>query len=67
MSKRDFAIELAKVFSLDSGCAQDALASELNLKARRPKDMRMDCGLFEKTFNITLPSLKDEIRSLKVK
>jgi dTDP-4-dehydrorhamnose reductase len=67
MSKRDFAIELAKVFSLDSGCAQDALASELNLKARRPKDMRMDCGLFEKTFNMTLPLLKDEIRSLKVK
>jgi dTDP-4-dehydrorhamnose reductase len=67
MSKRDFAIELAKVFSLSSDCAQDALVSQLNLKARRPGDMRMDCSLFEKKFNITLPLLKDEIRSLKVK
>lgn len=67
MSKRDFAIELAKLFSFSTDCAQDALAAEQKLKARRPKDMRMDCSLFEKTFNIKLPLLKDEIKRLKVK
>jgi len=66
-SKRDFGIELAKLFSLSTDCAQDALVAEQKLKACRPKDMRMDCSLFERTFNIKLPLLKDEIKRLKVK
>jgi len=66
MSKRDFGIELARFFSLSTDCVQDTLAAEQKLGARRPKDMRMDCSFFEKTFNIKLPLLKDEIRRLKV-
>ncbi|OHB57272.1 MAG: hypothetical protein A2173_02885 [Planctomycetes bacterium RBG_13_44_8b] len=66
MSKRDFAMELARIFSLNTDCAQDALAAEQKLKARRPSDMRMDSSLFEETFNIKLPLLKDEIKRLKV-
>jgi dTDP-4-dehydrorhamnose reductase len=32
------------------------------LKAYRPKDMRVNVTLFEDTFNINLPTLKDEIK-----
>ena len=62
MSKRDFAMTLAENLSLDTNNAKDALSKELSLKARRPSDMRMDCGLFESIFNITMPYLRDEIK-----
>ena len=65
MSKRDFAITLAKHLSLNTDNAQEALSSGQNLKARRPDDMRMNCEYFESTFNISLPSLTDEIMRLK--
>ncbi len=61
LSKRDFAIMLAKRLLLDTNCAKDASSKDVNLKAARPGDMRMDCGKFEKTFKIKLPALADEI------
>ena len=35
-----------------------------SLKARRPKDMRMDCRRFELTLQARLPTLMDEILSI---
>jgi len=64
MSKRDFALGLAGHLSLKTDCAKDSLLAESKLAACRPRDMRMDCSLFERTFGISLPSLADEIKRL---
>ncbi len=61
LSKRDFALKLAKQLNLNTDCAKDCTSKELNLKAYRPLDMRMDSHLFEKAFGINLPLLTDEI------
>jgi dTDP-4-dehydrorhamnose reductase len=65
MSKSDFALEIAQVFGLPTATARITASASVNLKAPRPKDMRMDCGLFERTFSVRLPSLSDEILSLQ--
>ena len=41
--------------------------NELNLFAKRPHDMRMDCSKFEINYNYKFPSLLDEIKLLKMK
>lgn len=64
MSKADFAFALADALGLDSG-AMTRGRSGAALKAYRPKDMRMDSGLFEQTMGLQLPALIDEIHSLR--
>jgi dTDP-4-dehydrorhamnose reductase len=65
LSKKDFAMYLAELFSLDTSNINSITIEELNLKANRPKNMIMDVSKFEETYSIELPSLKDEIASLR--
>lgn len=62
MSKHNFAVLLAKYLNLNLECAKDSLSEDYKFKAYRPKDMRMNCDLFEKTFGVELPTLSDEIK-----
>jgi dTDP-4-dehydrorhamnose reductase len=62
MSKADFAFAFASHFDFSIEKMQRVQMTQFNnLKARRPRDMRMNCSLFEEKFNIQLPSLLDEI------
>lgn len=65
MSKHEFALHVARTLSLSTQGIRPVLVEELNLTARRPKDMRMDVTLFEHTFGIRLPELESEIALLK--
>jgi len=65
LSKADFAFSLANVLSLSTKSMVKDSSKKIELKAYRPKDMRMDSTLFEKTFKLEVPSLKEEIESMK--
>ena len=65
LSKADFAYALAQKFGLSTSNMHRSLSSMHNMKVYRPKDMRMDSSCFEKRFSIVLPTLKEEIKSLK--
>lgn len=62
LSKAQFAIELAKQWDHDI-LKQARLGSshESSLAAPRPREMKMNVELFEKTFDFKLPSLREEI------
>jgi len=66
MSKRDFAVALADRLGLPLSSAKDGTSDDFNFKARRPKNMLMDCSRFEKDFNVKLPTLKEEIANAEV-
>lgn len=61
MSKRDFAVNLAETFHVGTDNVSSVSVRDADLGAYRPTDMRMDCSLFEKTFKVKLPSLKEEL------
>jgi dTDP-4-dehydrorhamnose reductase len=65
MSKADFAYALAKVLRLPTRTMKRGLSSSVKLHAYRPKDMRMDSTLFEKTFAVNLPTLQREVESMQ--
>lgn len=66
MSKADFAYQLAAALDLPTGALQRGLASAAPaLRARRPTDMRTDCSLFEHTMGLRLPTLAEQIQSLR--
>lgn len=65
MSKYDFGIELAKLYSYDVSLIKMINLEDKQLIAKRPFDMRMDVSKFENKFNISLPNLIDEIKDLK--
>ena len=65
LSKADFAHHLAMAFGLDDSCIVHTTSDKADLAAYRPKDMRMDSSLFQTTFNLSLPSLDDEILKLR--
>ena len=64
MSKYDFGIELAKLYSYDVSLIKMINLEDKQLIAKRPFDMRMDVSKFENKFNISLPNLIDEIKDL---
>lgn len=61
MSKAQFALQLAKHLSLDTGLMTVGSSSEVLKLAKRPKNMRMDISRFESSFGITLPTMENEI------
>jgi dTDP-4-dehydrorhamnose reductase len=62
MSKADFAFAFASHFDFSIKKMKRVKSMQFNnLKAIRPKDMRMDSSLFEEELNIRLPVLLDEI------
>lgn len=65
MSKADFAFMLAAVMDLPTQTMRRGSSTGSKTIAYRPKDMRMDSSRYEKVFGIQLPSLREEIRSMK--
>jgi dTDP-4-dehydrorhamnose reductase len=65
MTKADFCYALARSLHLSTATMSRINSSEAALKAYRPKDMRMDCGRFASVFDVTLPTLEQEIESMK--
>lgn len=62
MSKADFAFAFADQLNLPSACMQRGRSTSLSsLKAKRPRDMRMDCRRLESIGKIRLPDLSEEI------
>lgn len=66
MSKADFAFALADIMALPSNriVRIDSTFSQ-ELYAYRPKDMRMDSSLFERTMSLQLPNLIDQLHLLR--
>ncbi|MCR8921377.1 sugar nucleotide-binding protein [Dasania sp. GY-MA-18] len=69
MSKSDFSFFLADSLQLNSDCLREAsfeqVKTRLGLTAR-PKDMLMNVEKFERAFNVSLPTLEDEILTLSI-
>lgn len=66
MSKAAFAFALADVMGLPTNhITRTVSTASPALDAYRPKDMRMDCSLFERTMGLQLPTLIDQIHSLR--
>ena len=65
MSKADFAFALAKALDLPVTNVKRGSSDSVKLPAYRPKDMRMDTSRFQGAFGVTLPTLQDEITSMK--
>lgn len=65
MSKADFDFAFADHLNLPTSTMTRIDSSQAAfLKAYRPKDMRMDCSKFEKTMNVKLPYLLDQITTI---
>jgi len=65
LSKAEFALLLAKTLKLHTSSMVVGASDKAKLKTYRPKDMRMDSSYFENKFNVELPTLKEEIESIK--
>jgi len=65
VSKADFAFKLAEVLGYSTGKMSRGGVGTAKLTANRAKDMRMDISSFEKVFKVELPTLMQEIESLK--
>jgi dTDP-4-dehydrorhamnose reductase len=65
MSKADFAFEVARALALPTTTVTRGTSDSAKFGAYRPKDMRMDSQRFEREYDCTLPSLRDEIHLLK--
>lgn len=65
MSKAEFGIKIAKLFDLSTKNITIDTDHKSNLAAYRPKDMRMNCDKFEKSFKIKLNSLEYELDLLR--
>lgn len=65
LSKYEFGIIFADSIGLNTGNICSISVSEaLDLKATRPKDMRMNSSKFGHSFNLNLPKLADQIKLL---
>lgn len=65
VTKAAFAFAFAKALALSTAHATIGSADHAKLAAYRPKDMRMDSSRFERTFGVTLPTLAEEIDSMR--
>ena len=65
MCKADFAFALADTMDLPTAAVTRGPSTQVPLKAYRPKDMRMDSSRFEDAFGIQLPTLQEELNSMK--
>ena len=65
ISKADFAFAFAAAAGLPTASMTRSLSTTMTtLKAYRPKDMRMDSSRFERTLDLRLPELGDEIQRM---
>ncbi|MEJ0037612.1 MAG: SDR family oxidoreductase [Gammaproteobacteria bacterium] len=65
MSKADFCFEVAHVMGLSTDGMQRATSVQGGLHAYRPKDMRLDSTRFERELGVKLPTLREEILSIR--
>ncbi len=66
MSKAQFAFALAEVMNFSAKQIKRTMSTaNLALDAYRPKDMRMDSSLFQRTMGLQLPTLMDQLHSLR--
>lgn len=65
MSKADFAFILAEVLGLSNKNMTRGTSDKVNFTAYRPKNMCMNLSYFEKIFDVRLPTLQEEIKSMK--
>ena len=65
MSKADFAYKIAKMFNFSDSLITKCSISDIKQLARRPNDMRMCNELFQKVCALRLPTLEEEIHSIK--
>ncbi|AOP33687.1 hypothetical protein A0128_07425 [Leptospira tipperaryensis] len=64
VSKADFAYKVVEILGKSNSKIKKGSIFDLNLRAYRPRDMRMDVSKFEKTYNLTLPTVEEEIQTL---
>ena len=65
MSKADLAFKFAEMLNFDTKMMKRGNSDSVKFLSYRPKDMRMDSLLFENIFDIKLPTLEEELLSLK--
>ncbi len=65
LSKAAFAFALAEILGLQTETMRVGESAGRSFAAPRPKDMRMNCSKFEATFGLVLPSLYQEIATMK--
>ena len=65
MSKADFAFALAEELGLKTHYMSRGTTIDSHLEAYRPKNMSMDSTAFEDALDMCLPTLEEEIKSMK--
>lgn len=65
LSKADFVIQFAKAVGVHKEIYTISKSESVPNRARRPLNMLMDVSKFESTYNLRLPSLKEEINKTK--
>mgnify|MGYP006097087223 CR=1 FL=1 len=65
LSKAELAYFFVDLLDLKAEFMRRNNSTSIKLRSYRPKDMRMDSSLFEKTFGVKLPTLKNELIKLK--
>ncbi len=65
VSRYDFALALAKMFSLDASLIEPVLASSLNWSARRPMDSSLDVSKAQRLLHVKPLELTSALTSLK--
>jgi dTDP-4-dehydrorhamnose reductase len=65
MTKADFCYVLAQTLGLATATMTRSESGAAALRAYRPKDMRMACDRFEAAFAVKLPTLRQEIESMR--
>jgi dTDP-4-dehydrorhamnose reductase len=65
ISKADFILKFCAVCGLDRDLVEVCDSHVLNLAAKRPKDMRMNSQKVMSSYGLKLPTIENEIESLK--
>lgn len=65
MSKADFALALADILGVPADLIRRGSVAALDAPAYRPRDMRMDSSRFEAAFGVRLPTLTEELQSIR--
>lgn len=65
-SKFDFAVKLAKVFSLDGNLVQSAVLEDVPLKAQRPKNLSLRTDKISRALGIPMPDVDEGLRRFKL-
>ncbi len=66
ISKYDFALEIARVFSLDSDHVRAASVKDLALTAQRPLNTSLQVGKIQNALGISMPSIQSGLLHFKI-